>query len=125
LRQPVRLTSLEARRSSLAISDRTPCIWRSGAKVRWYASGDLGCAAASHRTDLGDRRAGFGRGDPCVVDQWMVNGADAATSYGVVVSLFNWTRYEPGSTEGGPAALMSPWVLASVETGNVTVTGFD
>jgi hypothetical protein len=26
-----------------------------------------------------------------VVDQLMVNGADAATSYGVVLFLFNWT----------------------------------
>jgi hypothetical protein len=25
-----------------------------------------------------------------VMDQWMVNGAEAATSYGVVSFLFNW-----------------------------------
>jgi hypothetical protein len=25
-----------------------------------------------------------------VMDQWMVNGADAATSYGVVSFLFSW-----------------------------------
>jgi hypothetical protein len=31
------------------------------------------------------------RGVSLVLDQWMVNGAEAATSYGVVVFLFNWT----------------------------------
>jgi hypothetical protein len=31
------------------------------------------------------------RGVSLVVDQWMVNDAEAATSYGVVVFLFNWT----------------------------------
>jgi hypothetical protein len=31
------------------------------------------------------------RGDSAFVNQWMVNGADAATSYGVVTLLFNWT----------------------------------
>lgn len=31
------------------------------------------------------------RGDSLVVDQWMVNGAEAATSCGVVSFLFNWT----------------------------------
>jgi hypothetical protein len=31
------------------------------------------------------------RGDSAFVDQWMVNGADAATLYGVVTLLFNWT----------------------------------
>jgi hypothetical protein len=31
------------------------------------------------------------RGDPAFVDQWMVNGADTATLYGVVTLLFNWT----------------------------------
>jgi hypothetical protein len=30
------------------------------------------------------------------VDQLMVNGADAATSYGVVLFLLTWTMYEPG-----------------------------
>jgi hypothetical protein len=42
------------------------------------------------------------------LDQVTVNGADTATSYGVVVFLFSWTTYEPGSTVGGPDALMSP-----------------
>ena len=31
------------------------------------------------------------RGDSLVLDQWMVNGAEAATSCGVVSFLFNWT----------------------------------
>jgi len=31
------------------------------------------------------------RGDSAFVNQWMVNGADAATLYGVVTLLFNWT----------------------------------
>ena len=31
------------------------------------------------------------RGDSAFVDQWMVNAADAATLYGVVTLLFNWT----------------------------------
>jgi hypothetical protein len=31
------------------------------------------------------------RGDSLVVDQWMVSGAETATSYGVVSFLFNWT----------------------------------
>jgi len=30
------------------------------------------------------------RGDSLVEDQWIVNGAEAATSYGVVSFLFNW-----------------------------------
>jgi hypothetical protein len=30
-------------------------------------------------------------GDSLVEYQWMVNGAEAATSYGVVSFLFNWT----------------------------------
>jgi hypothetical protein len=38
-----------------------------------------------------NRRAQDWRGDSLVVDQWMVNGADTATSYGVVSFLFNWT----------------------------------
>src|SRR6188472_3790612 len=60
-----------------------------------------------------------------IVDQLMVNGADAATSYGVVLFLLIWTMYEPGSTLGGPDALMSPIVSASLDTGNETVTVFD
>jgi hypothetical protein len=39
----------------------------------------------------GDRRARVGAAIPAFVDQWMVNGADAATVYGVVTLLFNWT----------------------------------
>ena len=31
------------------------------------------------------------RGDSAFVNQWMVNAADAATLYGVVTLLFNWT----------------------------------
>src|SRR6266576_3515965 len=60
-----------------------------------------------------------------VVDQLMVNGADAATSYGVVLLLLIWTMYEPGSTLGGPDALMSPIVSASLDTENETVTFWD
>ena len=54
-----------------------------------------------------------------------VNGADTSTSYGVVVFLSSWTMYEPGSTVGGPAASMSPWLSASAETGKVTRTILD
>jgi hypothetical protein len=38
----------------------------------------------------GDRDARVDAAIP-FVDQWMVNGADAATSYGVVLFLSNWT----------------------------------
>ena len=55
----------------------------------------------------------------------MVNGAEAATSYGVVVFWFNCTTYEPRSTVGGPDALMSPIVSASLDTENETVTVLD
>ena len=63
-----------------------------------------------------------------ISNQLMVNGADTATSYGLrvpMVSLGNWTMYEPGSTLGGPDALMSPCVSASLDTGNETVTVWD
>ena len=56
----------------------------------------------------------------------MVNGADTATSYGrgvVLVQLHR--RRQPGSTVGGPDALMSPCVSASVDTGNETCTVLD
>jgi hypothetical protein len=39
----------------------------------------------------GSRRARIDAAIPFLVDQWIVNGADAATSYGVVSFLFNWT----------------------------------
>jgi len=38
-----------------------------------------------------NRRARDWRGDSLAVDQWMVNGAETATSCGVVLFLFNWT----------------------------------
>ena len=52
----------------------------------------------------------------------MVNGAETATSDGVVSFLFNWTTYEPGFTFGGPDALISPCVSANMETGKSTCT---
>src|ERR1700682_3072687 len=55
----------------------------------------------------------------------MVNGADAATLYGVVSFLFSCTRYAPGSTLGGPDPLMSPCVSASAEAGKETCTTVD
>ena len=49
-------------------------------------------AADGLRSSLaGNRRAKGWRDDPAFVNQWMVNGADAATLYGVVTLLFNWT----------------------------------
>src|SRR5690348_1080256 len=59
------------------------------------------------------------------MDQLMVNGADAATVYGVVVFWFSCTMYEPGSTLGGPDPSMSPGVSASCDVENETVTCFD
>src|SRR2546429_9542720 len=55
----------------------------------------------------------------------MVNGAETATSYGVVLFVFNWTTYAPGSTFGGPDASISPCVSANVETGKSTCTVLD
>src|ERR1700730_1207841 len=55
----------------------------------------------------------------------MVNGAEGATSYGVVSFLFSCTTYPPRSTLGGPDALMSPCVSASVEAGKETCTTVD
>jgi hypothetical protein len=48
-------------------------------------------AAASQSQAGGSRRAMVDAAISPFVDQWMVNDADAATSYGVVVFLFNWT----------------------------------
>ena len=66
----------------------------------------------------GPRHGATDAAGPAIINQLMVNGADAATSYGVVVFLSNCTVYEPGSTVGGPEALMSPCVSASLDTGN-------
>jgi hypothetical protein len=55
----------------------------------------------------------------------MVKGADCATSYGLVLFLFNWTMYAPGATAGRPEALMSPRVTAKVEVEKETCTTFD
>ena len=58
-------------------------------------NGPLRRAFSSRRSSVPDllrnRRARIGAAIPRLEDQWMVNGAEAATSYGVVVFLFNWT----------------------------------
>jgi len=54
-----------------------------------------GDAATVGREDRRSCLAGIAapewRGDSAFVNQWMVKGADAATLYGVVMLLFNWT----------------------------------
>jgi hypothetical protein len=47
--------------------------------------------AGSQKPAIGGIATPDRRGDPPLVDQLMVNDADAATSYGVVSFLFNWT----------------------------------
>src|SRR3954447_10450752 len=97
----------DTRRDAGMMQQRSPC--RQDEETRQVARGS-------------PRRE---RGDPLVGDQWMVNCAEAATSYGVVLFLSNCTTYVPGSTVGGAEASMSPCVSASVETGNRTSTVLD
>jgi hypothetical protein len=87
-----------------------------------FVSDSLVAALRPRRWDTG---AAFGPPHLRRLTQDTAKGADTSFSYGFVVFLSNCTKYEPGSTLGGPDALMSPCVSAKVEIGNVTCTTVD
>jgi hypothetical protein len=62
------------------------------AHVRMTHRGDAATVGQEDRREPGggSPRQSW-RGDSAFVNQWMVSGADAATVYGVVTLLFNWT----------------------------------